>query len=135
MLGRRKFLGMLGVGAAAAPLAGQQLLRESTIGQVSMHDWRGAPAGPAPVSTFQDMAKRAFASKETLEAARSMLFEEQRDVGAIDHDLASKRSFSLAAKVTFQRQRNVGRQIEQMQANSVHGRLHDLIAKPFKVFG
>lgn len=55
----------------------------------------------------------ALKNPELRAELESLVYEDNRHVGWLDHDLASKRSFSLAAKVTFQRQRNVQRRIEQ----------------------
>ena len=81
------------------------------------------------------MARRAFGNADTFETVRSILFEENKIVGAIDHDLASKRSFSLAAKVTFQRQRNVERRIEEMKTEYTGSRIYSAMRKATSLFG
>jgi len=62
-----------------------------------------------------DQWTRAFSTALFKDTARSMLYEMEHTIWALDVDLASKRSFSMAAKLTFQRQRNVERRLELMQ--------------------
>lgn len=137
MMVRRKFLGALGLGAVAAPLAGQQII--NTPAQF------GAPAESLYISGFggggngaadpRDLARRAFANPQTLSDVRALLFEKHQIVSTIDHDIASKKSFSLAAKIAFQRQRNVERDIQEMMQPWVGGKIQDIIRKATGLFG
>lgn len=143
MIGRRKFLSVLGVGAVAAPVAGRQII--SAAGGIE-GAYAQMPSSPPPNvgQAFRsgglsfdpwEQARRAFANKETLDKITSELFAEQRTINAIDHDLASKRSFSLAAKVAFQRQRNVERRLADMSGTYPGHRIHEIIQKATKLFG
>lgn len=133
---RRKFLQALGFGAAAAPMAGQQVLSASgtfidpttaQAGPTMPH--QALCGGPENSQFFWDVAKRALTGKDALEEVRAMLYEENKTVVSIDHDIASKRSFSTAAKVVFQRQRNVEQRLADMQKPHVSWRIDTFIEK------
>jgi hypothetical protein len=114
MIGRRRVLQMLGVSSVGAPLAARMESQKiaAQLGQVS-----GAGLGGAPtpgVGQMEQGSSISLANKKLAlnipgirEELQSLFYEVNRNVYAIDYDLATKKSFSLAAKITYQRQRNV----------------------------
>jgi hypothetical protein len=141
VLGRRRVLGLL----AAAPLAARGAAEESAMRLTQMirpqglgfiRGAEGGPAsGPMPAVTA---AERRFALQwpSLRQQIESELYQANRVVHSIDHDLASKRSFSLAAKVAFQRQRNVQRALDEFRKDEPHvwERMNSLFLKARSLF-
>lgn len=71
-----------------------------------------------------DLIRKALDTKQSRAELEAIVYEENRHVWVLDHDLAANRSMSLAAKFTFQRQRNVQRAIrEAIQEKSGYSRM------------
>lgn len=145
MTNRRSFLQLLGV----APIAGKKVAEE-TVARLSgvamapsgrtMSGGKSAQAWPAdnPPQTFDSQAafKRAIGSTLFRDELTSLLYDQHRQVNAIDPDIAVYRSFSLNAKIAFQRQRNVARQIPTLVGEaSPFSRMHLLLRKVTNPFG
>lgn len=118
-MGRRGFFRAALAAPAAAQAAQDAIVKEFTgigMGFDLLGDTKDNPAPPqaytngVPAAEFE-RTRRALSNPVNREAARSLLFEQNRYIHRLDHDLASKRSFSLAAKITFQRQRVVERDL------------------------
>lgn len=121
-VGRRGFLRML----SASPLAARAAAEEAAakLARVDLSGVSpGSPIGGGPQDLTPDQWSQVLRLPGARRQLESLLFEDERNVGAIDHDLAVYRSFSLAAKIAFQRQRNVQRRLEGMQGNWMWRRL------------
>lgn len=106
---RRKFLGFM----AASPLAGRKLAQETAerLSGIAL-SMPGAGNGdggvPLAAGELSHLQWRALLKiPQARDAIISEIFEREKRVFRIDHDLAVKRSFSLAAKIAYQRERNV----------------------------
>ena len=107
-LGRRKVLSLMGVAPLAAKKVAADISGVAASGGVYAGTGYSVPACSPAIGFDEEAAARAaWAIPSQRKVLESMIFERERGVGHIDHDLMSKKSFSLAAKVTFQRQRNV----------------------------
>lgn len=108
---RRSFLKMLGLSPLAAKAAVEsEQMHQAGITQVGQYPTAtnlppGETVDPSIIRALMDAAFRA--------EWESALYQQNRSVYFLDHDLANKRSFSLAAKIAFQRQRNVERQMAE----------------------
>lgn len=132
---RRRFLGLLGVGAAAGPLAAKAALDE-TIGSqagVSMAAKAvgglgvsyGLPSSDQKPSTpwmphdqrmFKSLAYiKTFGLPEFLE---NQFRQQAKWVDRLDIDIAAKWSWSMAVKLQEQRQRNYQRQLAHLDYQS-----------------
>ena len=78
-------------------------------------------------------AKAVFvANPDLYEAARSICFQNHRNVDHIDPDIAVLKSLSPMAKITFQRQRNVEREMTywwNVEDMSITDRIHAAISE------
>lgn len=125
MIARRRFLKLMGVGTAAAPLAAKAAADEATL-KLMMSGERGLAANaPPPIGwdgetqdSFVKMAGyiRTFGLPKHIEEASR---ERARYVHFLDHDIACKRSWSLAVKIQEQRQRNYQRIIDGYQSGGL----------------
>lgn len=134
MLGRRKFLALMGMAPAAAPLVAKAALEKEAATYAGIKGLGGLAAPPipeSPVSGSSDKASRVLrtilSDKKMRDEFESLTYESYRHISALDPDIACLRSYSLAAKIAFQRQRNVARSIN----NDLHGwpwqRLNDFL--------
>lgn len=129
MLARRKFLKIMGVSTAAAPLAAKEALETkatefTTFGNRHTGNMiTGGTDAPLASGGPSDMTG-AYLKQIAWSTARggrlpSFVEDEVRRMSKfvtyLDHDIASKRSWSLAAKVHEQRQRNYKREIERVR--------------------
>lgn len=114
MLARRKFLGMVAASPVAAKMAAEAAAANLAGLRLGGAGYLGVPQAIAGGEITKGAWRLAVANKDALKEIRSLLFERQRHVNSIDHDLAAKKSFSLAAKVAYQRERNVQRELEDM---------------------
>jgi hypothetical protein len=143
-LGRRKFLGLFGVGAMAGPAAAKQLIESATAKTAGI-----ASIGSVPLEYPQPTASNCHPGDgpKALRLIRSLpglyddyesaVFERERLVRWLDPDIAAKRSFSLAAKIAYQRQRNVAREIDafgQTWDQSPWGRVDAIVRKALSPF-
>jgi hypothetical protein len=127
---RRRFFSFMAAAPIGAKAAAEQLAGIASVGSYGQRNAVGSGGlsglfsdgpvgGNSSLPTVagltrlqkQGALRAALLSPEVHARIESIIFEDNRMVAHIDHDLASKRSFSLAAKVTFQRQRNVARQM------------------------
>lgn len=131
---RRRFLSLLGVGAASAPLAAKaaadaEIARFAGLGQNAIANtgiglYSGA--GSAPITqgsltgggmTHQQMLIGAsdyikmFGVPEIVEFE---LRDQSKWISSLDPDLACKKSWSMSVKIAEQRQRNYNRAVERM---------------------
>lgn len=134
---RRKFLSLLGVGTAAAPLAAKAALDESIAKQAGIAVF-GSPgyagaggAAPQGDSVGQVLSGRYVPYEDKVHGAVGYIkafglpeFMERdlrrncRWVGGLDPDLAAKRSWSMSVKLQEQRQRNYERMLDDYQHQS-----------------
>lgn len=132
---RRRFLSLLGIGAASAPLAAKaaadaevsHLIGASRTGMVAVG---GLPPSNLPsvlgnVANGEYVSPYVTAYKYTQafgvpDFIKDKLRERSKGVYALDPDIAVKKSWSMAAKIHEQRQRNYQRQIEQYEVNGKH---------------
>lgn len=128
---RRRFLSLLGVGAASAPLAAKvaadseiaklvgarsQALASTGLG---LHD-SGLPAVQSIGNGLTHQQKligaadyiKMFGLPEVVEFE---LRDQSKWINALDPDLACKKSWSMSVKIAEQRQRNYQRAVERMQ--------------------
>lgn len=98
----------------------------------------GSGDGPVPSShgELSHLQWRALLKiPQAREAITSQLFERERRIVRIDHDLAVKRSFSLAAKIAFQRERNVAEELRLLSEQYPWQRLQDIGKKFLHLVG
>lgn len=121
-VGRRKFLGLLGLSPLAAKVAADELvLKEMTTASYGL----GAPAIPQPPMGGQSvggligptepywMKPLRWLQKNKLPGwTVEQIREETRHVHCLDPDIAAKRSWSPAVKLAEQRERNFRRRME-----------------------
>ena len=116
MIGRRRFLKLMGVTSAAAPVAARAAIEQEAL-SLTAFGKAGAPlassmsdnmpagswVGPQPqYDRAADYVKLFGMPKHVEKSVR----ERSNYVQWLDHDIASKRSWSLAYKVLVQRERN-----------------------------
>lgn len=131
---RRRFLGFM----AASPIAGRKLAQETAerLSGIAMHapGWLDTGGDPTASSDITHLQWRALLKIPQARAAiTAQLFERERTVHRIDHDLAVKRSFSLAAKIAYQRERNVARELSLLEEQYPWQRLQN-VGKKFLGF-
>ena len=127
---RRRFLSLLGIGAAGAPLAAKaaadaEIAKLAGISQsalsttgIGLSAGMPQPVGGATGSSYKQMMigasdyVRMFGVPEVIEYE---LRDQSKWVAALDPDLASKKSWSMAVKILEQRQRNYERSVERLK--------------------
>lgn len=120
MATRRRFLKLLGIGAAGAPVAAQQMTQESTLALTRIGARGGNLASgvglaeaaedakhssPKEINRMQEAANFLNKFNKLPPHVEARLWDEARDVYNLDFDIAQK-CWSLAAKVHEQRKRN-----------------------------
>jgi hypothetical protein len=122
---RRKFMALLGFGAASAPLAAKAASETETMRLVDVVVGSGGVAdefsAPSPQSgavwreSFASAADfiKLFGLPAHVEAS---LRRDSQSVYRLDLDIAAKRSWSLSVKFQEQRKRNYDQRIAQMIA-------------------
>lgn len=132
---RRKFMSMVGVGAAASPLAVKRAADQAAMGltgvKVSTPDRDAAGAVPEWETSNNDKYLntadfiQAFGLPEVI---RREIWQEAGDrIYYLDPDLAVKRSWSLSVKFQEQRQRNYKRAIASIQERANEKRARALL--------
>lgn len=136
-MNRRGFMRALGMGAAAAPIAGKQIAEEAAAKLAGVYTGGGissAGLSAAPQSS-DDPSPEAYRFSLKIphvrEEVERMLFQQERLVGYIDPDIAVMRSVSLSAKICYQRKRNVERRMEELQNEWPWQRLRKLVSGSF----
>lgn len=137
---RRKFLQILGVGTAAAPLAAKAAIEKETLAltggtrdaiATGALNYVSAPASQTDETStrikMSDHMKLFGVPAHVLER----ITEESKWVYSLDFDIANKRSWSLAAKVHEQRQRNLQRKLQQLRVGGARFMARSLFAKTF----
>jgi hypothetical protein len=123
---RRRFLSLLGVGAAGAPLvakaaADAEIAKLALNGNALSSMGLGMAAPPAMMQdgvTHQQMVIGAsdyikmFGVPEVVEFE---LRDQAKWISALDPDLACKKSWSMSVKILEQRQRNYERAVERLK--------------------
>src|SRR5262245_37049019 len=132
---RRRFFGLVGAAPLAAKQAAQQVVglgldRGFGVGPSGSNlkdaigmsggvfnslpgNWE-AQSSPLDLRKFKDAALSSALRRPSMRREiESILYDEHRHIGYIDHDLAVMRSISMSAKIVYQRQRNVQRALEQ----------------------
>lgn len=132
MQNRRRFLSLLGVGAASAPLAAKAVADAEIAKLVGISGQSiastglglaggGLPTGQGTQSgglTHQQMLIatadyiKAFGIPEVIEVE---IRDQAKRISALDPDIACKRSWSMSVKVLSQRERNYQRIVERMK--------------------
>jgi hypothetical protein len=133
-IARRGFLRLL----SATPLAGKMAV-EQAAGRLAGVDLSGIRFGATPTSGEGPASANPYPNAEAIrkatlipgnrKAIMDFLWEDSREVGYIDPDLAVLRSFSLNAKIAFQRQRNVERRFQSLTKDYPWNRMWTLIRK------
>lgn len=134
MIARRRFLRLLGLGTASAPLAAKSVEAE----MMSLTSLRGhgvSPLAPgvvgfgAPSSMDEDGVNPQLRMADYLELwgklprhVERQVRENANYVQALDPDLAAKRSWSLSVKIADQRQRNYNGLIGNYKKNGDYER-------------
>jgi hypothetical protein len=127
---RRKFFGMVGTAPLAARGAAEAVTRQlAGIGAGLSYNTgvftqpMAAQGQAGQLLGFQKLRQEAFKRAVALPQWRgeieSILYQQYRQIGNIDPDIAVMRSFSLSAKIAFQRQRVVARALK-----------HDVMEEP-----
>ena len=131
MTNRRRFLALLGIGTASAPLAAKAAMEAEQINLTSMGKMTALAGGRQSLSV---MAADDDEDGESYQKARDYirLFgvpahiersvkERSKYIDHLDFDIVNKRSWSLAAKVHEQRQRNYARSMEHYRDFNWYG--------------
>ena len=138
-VGRRGFMGLIGLGAVSGPLAARQaaqaeIAKLTTLAGPSvmpMASGQGIGTGGPPVDESQQYIKMSNYLKvfgRLPEHIEYNVRERSKSVYHLDSDIAALRSFSLAAKIAWQRERNYEKEVEryrrmgwyEMAQNSFH---------------
>lgn len=132
---RRRFLSLLGVGAASAPLAAKaaadaeisSLIGAARTGMIAVG---GNPPGegyPLGIQSAKNVYMSPYVSAHNYiqtfgvpDFMKDSIRERSKNIYAFDPDIAVKKSWSMAAKIHEQRQRNYDRQVEQYSVNGKH---------------
>lgn len=133
---RRRFLSLLGVSAAAGPLAAKAAVDAQTLGLVSpnMHSLAATGMGlgagmPAEIGSqtmggngpYLSHAEKLINASNYIkfvgvpEVVEAELRDQSKWIGTMDPDIACKRSWSMSVKILAQRERNYQRAIERMK--------------------
>lgn len=133
---RRSFFGLMAASPLAAKAAAEDVLAKQAGIEISQRASAGAIYGSvsAPDLT-QDQMRRLLARPLTRKFYESALYESERRVGFIDHDIAAPRSISLAAKIVYQRQRNVAAVIHADQHGWIWNRTRDWLRDAVGLLG
>lgn len=125
---RRRFLSLLGVGAASAPLAAKaaadaEIAKLANIGaygiQVGGIELPGVPQALQQVYSYEQTIVKASDYIKLFgipDVIKQRIRDNSQYVHGLDVDLASKKSWSMAVKIQEQRTRNYNRQIKEMEA-------------------
>lgn len=137
---RRRFLSLLGIGAASAPLAVKAAADAEIASLTGLQYRQGALALSGVVA--DDYGGATAASGQLIKGSYQSPYvgahnylkvwgklpdfieanvrERSKGVHALDYDIACKKSWSMAAKIHEQRKRNYDRMIEQYSVNGKH---------------
>lgn len=133
---RRRFLSLLGIGAASAPLAAKAVAEAEVSSLIGSYRTGlavaggiapsiGYPSSEGPSSVPVYNYVKAFGVPDFVE---ELVRQRSKNIYAFDPDIAIKKSWSMAAKIHEQRQRNYKRQLDQ---HSVNGK-YELAQSAFK---
>ena len=128
---RRRFLSLLGVGAAAGPLAvkaaadaeigsSMGMLNIKGFGSTALGLSSGQPPDAEQVA-YIPYEKRLIGAADYIkmfgipEVMEFELRDQARYVGSFDPDIACKQSWSMAVKIMTQRERNYQRAVERVE--------------------
>ena len=129
---RRKFLSLLGVGAASAPLAAKAAGDAQFAKDMGLHNFAGlgsatmglssggppAECNPGPYIPYEKRLMGAADYIKIFGVPSSVEFrmrDEAKYVAHLDPDIACKQSWSMSVKIMTQRERNYQRSIERMR--------------------
>jgi hypothetical protein len=131
---RRKFLQLLGISTAAAPLAAKAAAEGEIAKQVGLANISGMQAGTYMLNAGAQGAPAQLGSNHYTKALvgaadyikvfglPEIISEELRDranyIHALDPDIACKKSWSMNVKIMTQRQRNYDRSVQHIQLRS-----------------
>lgn len=124
MTNRRRFLKLLGVGTASAPLAAHALTQDQMAGQAGIKNFapfssdtgiaeaaEDAASYPKPISNPMDAGAKYLQKYGKLpDHVERKLRDDARNITYLDYDIANK-CWSLSVKVQEQRQRNYERNV------------------------
>ena len=123
MIGRRKFLALLGIGTASAPLAAKAAADAEILALTNFRYTSALASGNAMPGTnvpqAQDLAASQKATNYLSLMGRVPDFVECEArasasyVSSLDPDIACKRSWSMCVKIQEQRKRNYDRIMER----------------------
>ena len=113
---RRRFLSLMGVGAASAPLTARAITDAETAKGMN-YEQRLIGA--------TDYVKM-FGLPSTVEAR---LRDESRNIYCLDADIACKQSWSMSVKIMTQRERNYQRGVQRIHASALQERSKRALTK------
>lgn len=131
---RRKFMSLVGAGAAASPLAlkavADDRIMQMTGAQIAAPGFMG-PSG-APPDAASSYNQRLISASEFinlfgLPSAVEAGLRRHSWVGNLDPDLAAKRSWSMCVKFQEQRARNYARRVAEIHESAAHLRANALL--------
>ena len=125
MIGRRRFLKLLGVGTASAPLAAKEMTEKQLASLTSLRGnyvpalAQGALNSPRMAEGLETFANmRAFIKiyGRLPKHVERQVHENSKHVHALDPDIACKRSWSLNVKIMTQQQRNYQHEVKRFES-------------------
>lgn len=127
MTDRRRFLSLMGIGAASAPLAARELADGKIADLAGIQTNGDLSSGQGLSDASSDLVCADKSRRRAIESATKYLLkhgklpdhveekmrDDARHVHSLEYDIANKRSWSLAVKVQAQRQRNYEREVNR----------------------
>lgn len=118
-VGRRKFLGLIGMSPIAAKAAADELVLKEVMSAGSydlpisgVYQTAASGSGGVMEEPYWMKPLRWLQKNKLPEWTLSEIRQETRHVSSLDPDLAAKRSWSPAVKIAEQRERNFRRRVE-----------------------
>ncbi|MCC6775652.1 MAG: hypothetical protein IT537_03290 [Hyphomicrobiales bacterium] len=103
------------MGIAARQAVEREAASLSYISTAGLTGTPGCPPNSSDSVASPEQMRTALLNPFLRREIEALLYEGNRRIGAIDHDIAVMRSFSLSAKIVYQRQRNVKERIKELR--------------------
>lgn len=139
MLGRRRVLSLLGIGAASAPLAAKAAADAQMGALTSLAGYEVPPlaAGveiatsgiPSDAKAYISMSNYLKVFGKLPQHIDHDVRERAKRVSYLDPDIAALKSFSMAAKIQWQRERNYDREVERYKNMGWYETMQDSFQK------